>query len=434
MGKFLSEPRVMHVTTVPQTLAFFRGQVGYMKARGLMVDVVSSPGEKLNEFGDREEVPVYGVEMTRRITPVRDLVALWRLWVLFRRLRPHIVHAHTPKGGLLGTIAAWLARVPVRIYHIHGLPYMTAKGPKRWLLKWTERTSCRLSHRVLCVSRSIRDVAMVEGISASRGIVVLLNGSTNGVDSQGRFNPAIKSEKVQWQLRESLGIPHDALVIGYVGRIVRDKGLVELIEAWKILHGEYSFLHMLVVGTFEPQDPLPQNVEGILRGTQEIHLAGQTQDPSTSYSIMDVVVLPTYREGLPNVPLEAAAMSRPVVATRIPGCIDAVVDGETGTLVPPRDEGALAEAIRRYLHDPELRRRHGLAGRERVLRDFRQEVMWEAMYQEYVRLLREKGLPIPEGSLQSAESTDTVDSCRPASTISDAIEETRLTQKDLVPS
>ena len=143
-----------------------------------------------------------------------------------------------------------------------------------------------------------------------------------------------------------------SLVIGYVGRIVRDKGLVELVEAWKTLRDQYPLLHMLVLVHFEPQDPVPSDVECILRGAERIHLAGQLEDPSALYAIMDIVVLPSYREGLPLVPLEAAAMALPVVATRIPGCVDAVVDGQTGTLVPPHDAWALAQAIQRYLEDP----------------------------------------------------------------------------------
>ncbi len=426
--------RLVHITTVPQSLSFLSGQVGYMKGKGIDVHAVSSPGKELAAFGQREGMAVYSVEMPRRIAPLRDLVSLWRLSVILRRIRPDLVHAHTPKGGLLGTIAAWLARVPVRLYHIHGLPYMTAKGPRRWLLQWTERVSCSFAHRVLCVSRSIRDVAVTERICPCQKIEVLLAGSINGVDSQGRFNPATKGEHMMRQLRESFEIPQDAPVIGFVGRIVRDKGVVELIEAWNTLCEEYPSLHMLVVGRFEPQDPVPSDVECILRGTERIHLAGQIEDPSALYAIMDIVVLPSYREGFGLIALEAAAMALPVVATRIPGCVDAVVDGQTGSLVPPRDAWALAQAIHRYLEDPALRRRHGLAGRERMLRDFRQEVMWEALYQEYVRLLREKGFLIPEASLEGLESGDTVDSCRPTSTIGDSLEETRLTQEGLAQS
>jgi len=397
--------RLVHITTVPQSLSFLSGQVGYMKRNGIDVHAVSSPGKELLAFGELGGLAVHSVEMPRRITPLRDLIALWRLYVILRRIRPHLVHAHTPKGGLLGTIAACLARVPVRIYHIHGLPYMTAKGSKRWLLKWTERIACSFAYRVLCVSRSIRDVAVAERLCPSRKIEVLLSGSINGIDAQDRFNPASKGTESSRQLRESFQIPHDAFVIGFIGRIVRDKGLVELVEAWKILCEEYPVLHMLVVGPFEPQDPVPQDVECILRGSERIHLAGQIEDPSALYAIMDVVILPSYREGLPYVPLEAAAMARPVVATRIPGCVDAVVDGQTGTLVPPRDAVALAEAIRRYLEAPELRRKHGRAGRDRMLRDFCQEAIWGALYEEYVRLLREKGLPIPVGSLNTTSLT-----------------------------
>ena len=348
----MSSVRLVHITSVPQTLSFLSGQVGYMKNRGFDVHAISSPGRELVAFGEREGLAVYSVEMPRRMAPLRDLASLWRLCVMLRRIRPDLVHAHTPKGGLLGIIAAWIARVPVRLYHIHGLPYMTAKGPRRWLLQWTERVSCRFAHRVLCVSRSIRDVAVTERICPSRKSGVLLAGSINGVDSQGRFNPAGKTEEKRCHLCELFGIPRDSLVIGYVGRIVRDKGLVELIEAWRILREEFPLLHMLVVGPFEPHDPVPSDVECILRGAERIHLAGQLEDPSALYAIMDIVVLPSYREGLPVVPLEAAAMALPVVATKIAGCVDAVVDGQTGTLVPPRDAWALAQAIHRYLEDP----------------------------------------------------------------------------------
>ena len=409
--------RLVHITTVPQSLSFLSGHVGYMKAKDIEVLAVSSPGKNLAAFGDQEGIAVHAVEMPRRITPLDDLVALWRLFRLLRRIQPDLVHAHTPKGGLLGIVAAWLARVPVRIYHIHGLPYVTAKGPRRWLLQWAERTSCTLSHRVLCVSHSIRAVVVAEGICPSQEIEVLLAGSINGVDSQGRFNPATKCEKMRWHLRQSFGIPRDSLVVGYVGRIVRDKGFVELIEAWRTLREEFPLLHMLIVGPFEPQDPVPSNVECILRGTERIHLAGQIEDPSALYAIMDIVVLPSYREGLPLVPLEAAAMALPVVATRIPGCVDAVVDGQTGTLVPPRDAWALAQAIHRYLEDPALRRRHGLAGRSASYETSAKRSCGKHCIKSTPVSCAKKAFSSRKDSLQGAVSTDTVDSCRPNLTI-----------------
>ena len=173
-----------------------------------------------------------------------------------------------------------------------------------------------------------------------------------------------------------------------MGRVVRDKGLVELVEAWQTLRAERPELRLLVAGDFEPQDPLPPEVEKLLRTDPRVHLTGFVWDMPPLYTAMDVVVLPTYREGFGTVAIEAAAMELPMIATEVPGCVDAVQDGVTGTLVPPRDAATLTEAIRRYLLDPELRRRHGRAGREWVLREFRPEDVWEAQYAEYTRLLQ----------------------------------------------
>lgn len=388
--------KLLHITTVPQTLNFLKGQVGYMKRQGFDVHALSSPGDFLRQFGDREQVTVHAVEMPRRITPLQDLLAVFRLWYCLHRIRPHIVHASTPKGGLLGSISAWLAGVPVRIYHMRGLPLMTATGYKRWLLWWSEKVSCLLADQVICVSHSLRDVAVSEGLCPASKIKVLLGGSSNGVDATGRYNPNCFDAGVGQAIRRQYGIPADAPVVGFVGRLVRDKGISELVEAWNLLRDEFPHLHLLIVGPFEPQDPVPADVEQILRHDARIHLTGGTQDTSPLYAAMDILTLPTYREGFPNTPLEAAAMQLPVVATRIPGCIDAVQDGVTGTLVPPRNAEALAQAIRGYLNHPELGQQHGQAGRDRVLQSFRQEAIWDAFYQEYMRLLHEKGLPMPQ--------------------------------------
>lgn len=399
-------PSLLHATTVPQTLGFLCGQVSYISAHGITISAVSSPGPRLEAFGQTEGITVHGVRMPRRITPVGDMKAVVRLWHHFIRTMPQIVHAHTPKGGLLAMISARLAGVPVSVYHIHGMPYVTQTGVKRTLLKSTEKISCALATQVLCVSDSVREVAVRDSICPAHKIKVLLGGSINGVDADGRFNPA-RVGAAGREARARYDIPEDAPVVGFIGRIVRDKGLVELVEAWKVLRDEFPALHLLVVGPFEPQDPVPAETEAVLRSDARIHLTGRQLDTPPLFAAMDVLCLPTYREGFPNVPLEAAAMELPVAATRIPGCVDAVADGETGTLVPPRDAAALADALRAYLNDTDLRRRHGQAGRARVLREFRQEAIWEAMYQEYVRLLQEKGLPVPQPTgAEKASVTD----------------------------
>lgn len=388
--------RLVHITTVPDTFHFFRGQIGFFKARDFDVVGISSPGPWQQLVSDREQISFHSVRMHRRVTPFRDLGAVWRLYRLFKRIRPHIVHSHTPKAGLLGMISAWLARVPVRIYHMRGLPITIATGLKRGMLNATEKIACKIADLVLCVSNSIREIAIEEGLCPACKIKVLASGSSNGVDSIERFNPDRITDSEVQRFRREFGIGRSDSAIGYVGRIVRDKGLIELAEAWRRLREVFPKLHLIIVGYFEPQDPLPAEVERFLGSDPRVHMTGFVENTAPYYKLMSVLILPTYREGFPNVPLEAAAMELPVVATSVPGCVDAVEDGTTGTLVPVKNSGQLAWAIERYLNDTELRRDHGKSGRERVLRDFRPESIWEGLYQTYTSMLQAKGIPLPK--------------------------------------
>lgn len=390
MERIHREPLLLHITTVPQSLAFVRGQVTYMTRRGFKVYALSSPGTALERFALNEPVHVQTVAMARAITPLRDAIAVIRIYRFMRRVRPHIVHSHTPKGGLLGMVCAWLAGVPVRIYHVHGLPFMTARGPKRLLLFLTERISCFLAHQVYCVSWSIRQVIVERGLCPPKKITVLRHGSSNGVDAEVRFNPDRLSDGTRSSVRQRFGIPDDALVLGFIGRVVRDKGVIELAQAWRDLRDDFSDLWLLIVGPLESQDRLLQETLESLARDPRVCFAGEVMDTSEVYTAIDVVVLPSYREGFPNVPLEAAAMCLPVVATRIPGCSDSVQDRVTGLLVPVRDPVALSEALRTYIQDKPLRYQHGNNGRERVLRDFRPQDIWEGFLGGYVKLLRAK--------------------------------------------
>ena len=407
----MDRPRLLHMTTVPLTLNFLEGQIEFAKNNGLEVHVLSSPDAALVEFGERMRIEVHELPMERRITPFRDLLALWRFSSILRQLRPQIVHGHTPKGGLLAMLGAWWCGVPVRIYHIHGLPMVTATGLKRLLLRWSEKISCLLASQVYCVSKSVRNVAVAEGLCPARKINLLLNGTINGIDAATRFNPDRFDADTRPTIRKAYNIPVEALVVGFVGRIVQDKGIIELAQAWKVLREEFPNLHLLILGPFEPQDPLPVEVEKQLRNDERIHLTGWLgpEEIPRHYRAMDVLALPTYREGFNTVLLEASAMELPVVASRVPGCTDGVIEGETGALVPSHDAAALAEALRVYLNDADLRRRHGLAGRDRVLRDFRPEDMSQAIYHEYVRLLENKGIfVLREGRSESICKAESV--------------------------
>jgi glycosyltransferase involved in cell wall biosynthesis len=388
------QPRLVHMTTVPMTLHFLEDQIEFAKQMGVDVHVLSAPDPALAEFGTKMNVQAHEVPMERRITPLRDLVALHSLSKILRKIRPHIVHGHTPKGGLLSMLGSWWCGVPLRVYHIHGLPMVTATGLKRWLLRSAEKISCMAASQVYCVSNSVRDLAVAEGLCPAKKIKVLLNGTINGIDAASRFNPDRLDASVRSDVRRACNIPNDALVIGFIGRIVRDKGIVELASAWSILRKEFPNLHLLMIGPFEPQDPVPADVEQQLRNDDRIHLVGmKAAEEIPDYCVaMDILALPSYREGFNTVLLEASAMRLPVVSSRVPGCIDGIVEGETGVLVPCHDAVALADALRNYLSNPELRQRHGNAGRIRVLRDFRPGDLSQAIYQEYVRLLERKGI------------------------------------------
>jgi glycosyltransferase involved in cell wall biosynthesis len=380
--------RVVHITTLPQTAAsFLQGQLAWLGRQGFEVTLVSSPAQQLVEFARSEGIGWHALPMTRQITPLRDSESVRRLAGILRRLAPHIVHSHTPKAGMVGMLAARLAGVPVRVHQLHGLRFETARGSHRWLLKASERLTCQLAQRVICVSPSLRDAAIQEHIVSARRATVLRHGSVNGLDVDAYVGT---DDLVQLgaATRRRLGIPPDALCLGFVGRLVRDKGLVELHSAWQTLRGRFPRLHLLLVGPFETHDAVPRAIRQSLEADDRVHLPGLDWNTRGYYAAMDVFALPTHREGLGHVLLEAAAMGLPVVSCRVTGCVDAVKDGCTGTLVPRRDVRELTEAVARYLTDAELRRRHGDAGRAWVRARFAPLPIWQSLRQEYESLLR----------------------------------------------
>ena len=293
-SKKVGDPvRLVHVLNAPFALQYVRGQARYMRERGINVTAITSPGDGLAEFGTAEEVPVYGIPIVRKISPIVDLVSLIRLVWLWRRMRPEIVHAHTPKGGLLGLLSAALARVPVRVYTIHGLTYMTAAGASGVLLRWTDRISCRLAHRVICVSPSIQQVAIEDRICPPGKMVVLAKGSANGVDAIHRFNPDRFTRQHIAALRRDLRIGEDDLVITFIGRIVQDKGIDELAEAWRRLRARYPHLHLLLVGPVEERDAVKPTMLQALKDDERAHMLGFHEDVSELLAISDVIAVPS---------------------------------------------------------------------------------------------------------------------------------------------
>jgi len=386
--------KLVHVTTVPLTIKhFLRDQVAYMKQQGLEVVLVSSPGPILDSLAAEDALEAFGVPMSRSISPLSDLLSLYRLMRVFRRTCPTIVHGSTAKAGVLSMLAATLTRTPIRFYTVRGLMSEARNGWTGTVLKMLERLACLAADRVIPVSKSVASRLTEEGLCSKNKIKLLGHGSSNGVDAQRRFNPARTSELERARLLERLGIAANTRVIGFVGRIVRDKGVEDLIRAWEVLARPKDAV-LLIIGDREPQDPISDACSRVLESDDRIITVPWVdhEEMYKYYHLMDFLVLPSRREGFPNVILEAGAMERPTVATRATGCVDAVVDGVTGLLVPSRDPFALSAAMQTYLRDRTLCTRHGKAARQRVLAEFGQLHIWEALYQEYLAQTRAKGL------------------------------------------
>jgi len=398
----VAQPGILYAGTSPLSVQWFlRGQLSYLREAGFDVTVVTAPGEGLDEARRRQGVRTIAVPMVRGISPARDIVSFWRLWRILRRLRPAITNVGTPKAGLLAGIAAWLSRVPCRVYTLHGLRLETSRGPVRpvlWLAEWL---ACRAAHRVICVSESVRRKALALRLVTPERAVVLGAGSCNGVD-ESLCAPGTEASRRARELRRSLGIPPEAPVVGFVGRLTRDKGIPELADACFRLRSEFPDLRLLLVGDFEDGDPIDPALRRGIEADPGILRTGFVRDVVPYYHVLDILVLPTYREGFPNVVLEAHAAGKPVVATRATGVVDAVADGVDGILAPIGDPVALAEAAALLLRDPALAAGMGRAGRERILLHFRRQDVWNTLLGEYIELLGASGLPLPRAGKNGA--------------------------------
>jgi glycosyltransferase involved in cell wall biosynthesis len=387
-GSFEGVVKVLHFIAEPRSWQFFYGQPEYLRAHGFEFHAASSPGPLLDRFGRTNGVAVHPVPVERRLSVFSDLVSVWRLLRVLREVRPDILHSHFSKPGVIGMVAGFLARIPIRIYHNHGMALSSARGWKRALLWSVEKLACLLAHRVVYVAPSVREDAARWHVCGAGKSQALL--SANGLDYANRFTRRLYGPEYRDRGRKSLHIPDDAFVVGFVGRILKIKGIDELVGAWQLLAPTEPKLHLVVVGEFDSRDPISSWAEAILRTDSRIHLTRFVEEPAALYPVMDALVQPSYHEGLGYSMLEGAAMELPVVGTRIPGTVDAIRENVTGILVEPRNPEELASAIRIYMRDPALASAHGRAGREYVVQHFRRSAVWEGILRIYHQLLDER--------------------------------------------
>ncbi|GAB5522315.1 MAG: glycosyltransferase family 4 protein [Roseivirga sp.] len=379
------ELKLVRITTVPVSLKYLlRGQFKHFSSLGFDVVAVSADGPEIEEFVQEEGVSHRVIPLTRKITPFKDLYCIFKLYALIRREKATIVHTHTPKAGLIGMIAAYLARVPVRMHTVAGLPLMGTAGMKKKVLIGVEEITYRFATNVYPNSHALKNFIKQNICDDDNKIKVIANGSSNGIDTQF-FKRTPELEEQAKAIRSEHGISEDAMVAIFIGRITGDKGMNELMSAMS----QIKTLKLFLVGDFEPDlDPLSPEAMTELNGNPDIIWVGFRSDVRPYLMAADFLVFPSYREGFPNVPLQAGALGLPGVLTDINGCNELVEHGVNGLLIEPRNAVSLEKAISRLMNEPELFASMKREARRMVEERYGREVVWKALEEEYSQLTR----------------------------------------------
>lgn len=377
-------PRILLGVTSDMSLRLLRSFPEHLAEAGWDVHVACAPGERLDERQNSRHVTYHAVDMVRTPHPWKDMGALVRWYRLMRKVRPDVTSVGTPKAALLGGLAAKFAQVPVRVLHQRGLVLETAKGPKRVVLRVTELLSTWSSTTVLSVSHSLKRVLVEEGLAPASKISVLGAGSSNGVETKEFESASFTTEEVA-RVGLAVGLPASKCIVGYVGRVTLDKGFGTLADAITQLKRAGEEFALLIVGGVEDVESR-RLIAAVRAEGVEVLTTGAVPDPAIYYQLIDVLCLPTLREGLPNVVLEASAASRPVVTTDATGAVDSVLHGRTGLVVPRGDAVALASALSTLIRSPEMRRSMGAEARDFVASNFERHDVWANLVNFYSSL------------------------------------------------
>ena len=386
------KPKIIRISTVPISLNVFCKGLLQDLSNDYEVVAVSSPGADLEEVEVREKVRTIAVPMRRHISPLHDLVSLWQLFWLFRREKPDMVHSITPKAGLLSMIAGKLAGVPIRLHTFTGLIWPTARGLKRKILVVTDKLLCACATHLNPEGQGVAHD--LQAHITHKPLTVLGHGNVRGIDFD-YYTSTPDIERAAHQYRADLGIPSDAFVFLFVGRIVRDKGIVELLEAFKNLTESYSQksdtpspISLLLVGNEEEHlDPLPPSTQELINTLPNVYRLPHQKDVRPIYATAQALVFPSYREGFPNVVLEAGAFSLPSIVTDINGSREIITNGDNGLVIPPQNIEALTQAMQTLLHTPHLKSM-GEAAYRNVQQHYSQPLVWQHLKDYYQHLLQ----------------------------------------------
>jgi len=383
---------IVRITTVPISLkVLLKGQLNFMQQNGFKVIAISANGAEIEELKSQENCEHITIPLTRSINPFVDFICIIKLFFLFKKIKPSIVHSHTPKAGFVAMLAAYFARVPIRLHTIAGLPWSIERGFKKKVLKLVEKLTVFASSKVFVNSKNLLFYLKSENIKGSK-INLLGSGTSNGIDTNYFSNSTEVKQNVEHLLIDN-HINPNSFVWLFVGRVVKDKGIQELIEAFVKIQEKFPDDLLWIVGNEEPDlDPIDQMYRHILNSNKSIKLFGFQKDVRPFYSAANILAFPSYREGFPNVPMQAALMDCGLVLSNINGCNEIVSHQVSGLLVQPKSSKDLFEKMLFARENEKSIHQYKQLAKQHILSNFNQDVVWKSLLNEYVNLIAENDL------------------------------------------
>jgi glycosyltransferase involved in cell wall biosynthesis len=382
--------KIIRVANVPGALSvILKGQLNYINTNSDFELIgVSIPGDELNELSIQEGIRVKGLTMERGISPFRDICSIINLYIFLLKEKPLIIHSHTPKAGLVSMIAGFLARVPIRIHTFTGLIFPAKKGFLKYLLIFFDKVICYCSTNIYPEGVGVRNDLIKYNIT-NKSLKVLANGNINGIDTK-YFSLENLNKVIVTNLRSDLNFISEDIVFLFVGRIVKDKGVNELVKAFLKINQKYKNSKLLIVGSFEDEiNPVSEFTKQEIINNNKITYVGFQIDVRQFFAIADVFILPSFREGFPNVVLQAGAMELPSIVTNINGSNEIIKDEFNGLIIEPQNENHLYFAIERYILDNNLRNNHKQKIRQNIIQKYNQKDVWNATIEEYHNIINE---------------------------------------------
>lgn len=378
--------KILRITTVPISLAILlRGQLKYMNDHYEVIGV-SSNGKQMAQLEEQENIETHVIEMTRNISPLKDLKSAYKLYKFIKKEKPFLVHTHTPKAGTLGMLAARLARVPNRLHTVAGLPLLEATGAKRQLLNIVEKITYANATLILPNSRGLQKIIEDHKFTSDKKLKIIGKGSSNGIDT-AYFNKSNVSVSQQNELKQKLGLSEGDFIFTFVGRLVADKGINELISAFSAISARNTKIKLLLVGAVETElDPLDSNTLKEIELNHNIISVGWQSEVRQYFAIADSLVFPSYREGFPNAVLQASAMGLACIVTDINGCNEIITHKKNGLIIQPKSKDELQSAMQYLIDNPIETNRFAVSARPHIIENYKREFIWEELLNLYKSL------------------------------------------------